>query len=297
MSERLIRYKRARKIGAAILWLGPAIALMLFVGIYPLFNALILSLHKWELGDPLPYGAFVGLLNYARVLSSNLFWHSVLTTLKFIVGALCLEMFFGLAIALVFNRTVGGIGFFRPLLLLPMMIPPVVTGLVWRLIFNSQYGMLNYFLSLLRITPKGWLADPVLAMASVIVADVWQWTPFVVLICLSGLQTIPLEALEAARIDGANKSQELRYLVIPLLRNFLAVAFIFRAMDTIKMFDIIYIMTEGGPGTSTEVLSTYIYRVAFRNMHADQAAAMSYITLLLLSVFAMLFIRQWRNAR
>jgi multiple sugar transport system permease protein len=157
--------------------------------------------------------------------------------------------------------------------------------------------MLNYFLSLLRITPKGWLADPMLAMASVIVADVWQWTPFVVLICLSGLQTIPLEALEAARIDGANKSQELRYLVIPLLRNFLAVAFIFRAMDTIKMFDIIYIMTEGGPGTSTEVLSTYIYRVAFRNMHADQAAAMSYITLLLLSVFAMLFIRQWRNAR
>src|SRR6185503_18673060 len=199
----------------------------------------------------------------------------------------------GLALALLLNSQMRGRAVFRSLLLLPMMLPPVVVGVVWRLMLTSNFGAVNGTLKTFGIQTDAltWTASPKLAMASVIVADVWQWTPFVFLILLAGLQAIPQEPYEAALIDGSTAWQTFRHVTLPLLKPAILIALLLRTMDLLRVFDQIFILTEGGPGFATETVSLYIYRTAFRFSNFGYAAAMSFVLLLLTNIVSVGYIR------
>jgi multiple sugar transport system permease protein len=178
-------------------------------------------------------------------------------------------------------------------LLVPMMLPAVVVGVVWRLLLNPNYGPINSGLRSLGINSDllTWTASPKLAMLSVIVVDCWQWTPFMFLVLLAGLQAIPLEPYEAALIDGSNRWQTFRHITLPLLRPAILIALLLRTMDLLRVFDQIFILTEGGPGFATETLSLYIYRTAFRFFDFGYAAALSFVLLAITNVISMVYIR------
>jgi multiple sugar transport system permease protein len=186
---------------------------------------------------------------------------------------------------------------FRSLLLVPMMLPAVVVGVVWRLMLNSNFGALNGTLKGIGVNTDAltWTGSPKLAMASVIVADVWQWTPFMFLILLAGLQAIPQEPYEAALIDGASGWQTFRHVTLPLLKPAILIALLLRTMDLLRVFDQIFILTEGGPGFATETVSLYIYRTAFRFSNFGYAAAMSFVLLMITNVISVGYIRFLRT--
>ena len=182
---------------------------------------------------------------------------------------------------------------FRAILLIPMMLPPVVVGVVWRLMFNPDFGAINGTLKGAGVNTEAltWTASPGLALASVIAVDVWQWTPFMFLILLAGLQAIPQEPYEAAMIDGSNWWQTFRHITLPMLKPAILIALLLRTMDLLRVFDQIFILTEGGPGFATETVSLYIYRTAFRFADFGYAAAMSFVLLALTNIISLVYIR------
>ena len=218
-------------------------------------------------------------------------------TVVYAAIALTFEFFIGLALALLLNAQMRGRSVIRAVLLLPMMLPAVVVGVVWRLMLNSNFGAVNGTLKGIGINADAltWTASPKLAMASVIVADVWQWTPFMFLILLAGLQAIPQEPYEAALIDGASAWQTFRHVTLPLLKPAILIALLLRTMDLLRVFDQIFILTEGGPGFATETVSLYIYRTAFRFSNFGYAAAMSFVLLLITNVISVGYIRFLRT--
>jgi len=257
--------------------LAPCLLLLLALTVYPLFFLARLSLHRMT-----PDGeAFAGLANFTRLLTDDFFWRALGQTLAFTFGALTLEFLLGLALALLLHSRIRGRNLWRALFLLPMILPPVVAGVIWRLIYNPSFGILNAALQWLgfdtaRLT---WLADPSVALAAVIIVDVWEWTPFVFLILLAGLQAIPEEPYEAARIDGSSAWQTFRHITLPLLAPAILVALLLRTFDLLRLFDQIFILTQGGPGFATETVSLYIYKTAFRFYDFGYAAALSFVLL------------------
>ena len=182
-------------------------------------------------------------------------------------------------------------GLIRTILILPTMMTPVVVGLIWRFMYNPELGMANYLLSFLGLGPFNWLGNRHLAMYAVMFADIWQWTPFMALVMLAGLQALPDEPFEAASIDGASGLQMVRYITLPLLRPTMLVAVLIRLMDAFKSFDLIFVLTGGGPGMTTEVLSFHIYRTGFKFFHMGYAAAMSYVMLVIVVLVSQILIR------
>jgi len=199
----------------------------------------------------------------------------------------------GLALALLLNHEIRGRGVFRAALLVPMMLPAVVVGVVWRLMLNPNFGAINGTLKGFGFNTEAltWTASPRLALLSVIVVDIWQWTPFVFLVLLAGLQAIPQEPYEAAKIDGSSQWQTFRYVTLPLLKPAILIALLLRTMDLLRVFDQIFILTEGGPGFATETISLYIYRAAFRFFDFGYAAAMSFVLLAITNVISVVYIR------
>ncbi len=255
------------------LFLAPSVVLLLVLTVYPLFYVARISFYRST-----PTGeVFVGADNFLRLLRDPFFFQSLWQTLLFIVGALSLEFLLGLALALLLDSHIRARGLWRSLLLLPMILPPVVVGVIWRLIYNPNFGVLNGLLQALRLDTSRltWLADPAVALAAVILVDVWEWTPFVFLILLAGLQAIPEEPYEAARIDGSSAWQTFRHVTLPLLAPAILVALLLRTMDLLRLFDQVFILTQGGPGFATETISLYIYKTAFRFFDFGYAAAMS----------------------
>jgi len=218
-------------------------------------------------------------------------------TFVYATAALILEFSIGLGLALLLNSQIRGRGFFRATLLVPMMLPAVVVGVVWRLMLNPNFGAINGTLKNFGLNTESltWTASPRLAMLSVIAVDVWQWTPFVFLVLLAGLQAIPQEPYEAALIDGSSRWQTFRYVTLPLLKPAILIALLLRTMDLLRVFDQIFILTEGGPGFATETISLYIYRAAFRFFDFGYAAAMSFVLLILTNVISALYIRLLQN--
>lgn len=272
----------------AFVLLAPAVLLLLALSIYPLIYAVSLSLQvtsggetNWSLG------------NFTRLLSDSFFSSALIHTLVFATSALVLEFFLGLALAAMLNQHIRGRSFFRALLLIPMMLPSVVAAVVWRLMLNPNFGAVNGTLTGAGIdtTSLTWTASPKLAMLSIIVVDVWQWTPFMLLILLAGLQAIPDEPYEAAKIDGSTAWQTFRHVTLPLLKPAILVALLLRTMDLLRVFDQVFILTEGGPGFATETLSLYIYRSAFRFSDFGYAAAMSFVLLIITNVISLFYIR------
>lgn len=281
----------AVRVPVWLAFLAPTLFILLAITIFPLGYSLVLSLHAWTMGARQGW-QFIGLGNFAMILRADpYFWTSVRVTLAYVGAALGLELLLGLGIALLLHRRASGGGTVQTLLILPTMMTPVVVGIVWRLLYNPELGILNYVLSGFGIPPQNWLGDLRTAMAAVIAADVWEWTPFVALVLLAGLRTMPVEPFEAGAIDGASSWQVFRYITLPLLRPTLLVALLLRLMDAFKTFDLVFVLTKGGPGMSTEVLSYYTYRYGFKFFHMGYASALSYFLLIIVIVFSQVFVR------
>ncbi len=268
-----------------------AAGLILFaLTIFPLIYSFCLSFHKWSITKLQPWN-FVGLANYWEIVKDGIFWRVILNTGIFTVSVVTLELAIGLGLAHLFNRESKGESFLRSVLVLPMMIPPILVGLIWLFMYKKDFGIINYLLSLLSIDPIAWLSQPSNAMPAVIIADVWQWTPFMFLLLLAGLRSLSVELYESVRIDGATAWQTFRYLTLPMLRQIIAVAVIIRFMDAFRVFDTIFQLTGGGPGIATETISMYIYRNGFRYFNVGYATALSYLALIIIVAFSSIYIR------
>lgn len=271
------------------LLLAPAVAVLVLLSVYPLIYAVTVSLQSasgdWTLG------------NFARLVEDRFFRVSLLQTLILAVGALGGEFVIGLALALLLDSQIRGRNVIRVMLLIPMMLPPVVAAVTWRLILNPNFGLINGMLARWGVETSRltWLGSPSLALLSVILVDVWEWTPFMFLILLAGLQAIPREPYEAAMIDGATTWQTFRHITLPLLKPAILVALLLRTMDLLRIFDQIFILTQGGPGFATETVSLYIYKTAFRFFDFGYAAAMSFVLLALVNLIGLGYIRLLRG--
>jgi multiple sugar transport system permease protein len=262
-----------------LLWL-PTLVLLLFMVVYPTIYLLWNSLYQSN-AMTLGTSIFVGLGNFVDVFMEPELRAILVRTIVFVVGALGLEFLLGTILALLVSRYIlRGQALFKILFITPMLMTPVAIGLVWRWMYDPTKGIINYTLGLVGISGPSWLGDPTAAMAAVIIAEVWQWTPFVFLGVLAGLSALPNEPIEAAKIDGANGWQVFRYVTLPLLAPILSVVFIFRFIDVFKAFDIIYVLTEGGPGNATSILPWRIYQEAFRYYNTGYASALSWILLI-----------------
>ena len=269
--------RRDRQRTAAILVAPTAIILGLFT-LFPIGYLIWVSLHSVQ-G---PRMHFVGLDNYALIATDPTFWDSVRTTVVYVVVTTGLELVLGFGLAIVLSGRLRGLGLVRTLLIIPMAMTPVVVGLTWRLLFTPPFGLVNYGASVIGVSLPPMLTDPVLAFVAVVIVDVWQWTPFMMLLVLAGLQSLPSEPFEAASVDGASRLQTLRFLTIPMLKGIVLVALIFRGIDAFDTFDTIYVLTRGGPGTVTQTLTMFDFFQAFRWFHFGYAAAVAVLMLGLL---------------
>ena len=249
---------------------------------YPLVYSIGLSFYNYYL--PVPRVSFVGLDNFRFILGDETFWEALGVTARFTVAAVALEIVLGVAVALLLDSHIPCRRFVNIVVLLPMAITPAVAGLLMRWMFESNWGLVNYFLSLVGVRGPGWTGDPAWALWSIIFADVWQNTPFVILVIYAGLQSVPMEPLEAAMVDGASRVQTLAHVVFPFLRPLVLIVLIIRSMDAFRIFDQVFVMTGGGPGTTTQTITFYNYVMAFRMLRMGRASALGVITLLILSL-------------
>lgn len=282
------------------LFLAPALLIMVLALIYPLGYMVYGSFREWDPSQALGETDFVGLANYVTLWNDPNFRESVVVTLTFAISVVSVEMLIGVGLALLLDRNLRGMSILRTLFILPMMIAPVVVGLIWRYMYHPTLGVFNNTLESVGFASVDWLGQH--ALLSVIIADIWQWTPFIFILSLAALQSLPRSALEAARIDGATGWQQIIHIKLPLMMPVLIVTGLLRLIDAFKVLEVILVMTEGGPGLSTEILALRISRTASEFRELGVAAAMSnylLMMLLLLTVFMLTYtkIQEYRAAR
>lgn len=272
---------------ATVLFYKPVITFFGAVSVVITIYVLWLTLHNISLLRP-GQQQFIGLDNYLRLLLDarglNALWRTVLFT----VIATLIELFIGVAIALLLDREFRGKKIARAIMLVPIVMTPIVVGLTWRFMFDPSSGMANYILSLIHIGPVDWLGNPGVALFSVMIADIWQWTPFVVLLTMASLESLPGDPQNAARVDGAREWQVLWHITLPALHRALLVVALIRAIDSVKTFDIFYIMTRGGPALSTETLNLYGYISAFTNFDISYALTIAMVLTIFTNVALLL---------
>ncbi len=286
---------RKKRAPLKYLMIAPALIVILVVVIYPLIYSLYLSFNSLLLTTPgKQQMEWIGLGNYIDLLRDDLVYISLKNTAVFTIAAVAIEFLVGLLLALIVNR---GIKFDRTVtsvLLIPMMVASVAAGLMWRYLLHEQLGAVNAVIQWIGFSPLNFRSDPLLAMPTIVACDVWQWTPFMFLLMLAGLQSLPRAPFEAATIDGASSLQTFRHITLQLMRPVILIALTLRTIDAIKTFDMIYTLTRGGPGTLTEVISYYIYRLGFWFYNLGKASAYSYVLLIIISVLCYVMIRQLR---
>jgi trehalose/maltose transport system permease protein len=292
---RLRRYGLTRRQLAWLLFL-PAVVILAAVLGYPTGRTVWMSLHTVRLDEPWLGEPFVGLKNYALVLQDQSFWSSLGVSMYFTVGAVVLELLLGLCVALVVNESFRGRGLMRAAMLVPWAIPAIVSARMWGWMFSPVLGAFNGLLNALHIVngPIDMLGSPAWAMPALIIADTWKNTPFVALLLLAGLQVISAELYEAARVDGAGVWQRFVHVTLPLLRGSIVVALLFRTLTAFQTFDLAIGLTQGGPGTRTELLSLHAYRVFFSYVNFGQGATLAVIIAVICVVIAALYARQLR---
>lgn len=269
----------------------PALVVIAAVIVFPWVFTLWMSAHRWTLGQE---QSFIGFENYIRLASDARFWESLWHTLVYTVLSVVAPLFLGTLAALVFDAQFPLRGFLRGVFVMPMMATPVAIALVWTMMLHPQLGVLNYLLSFIGIGPLEWIYNQSTVIPSLVLVETWQWTPLVMLIVLGGLAAVPREPYESAEIDGANAWQKFRYLTMPMIAPFLMIAVIIRSIDAVKSFDIIYAMTQGGPGTASETINIYLYNTAFAYYDIGYGSAMAvvfFIVIIALS-FVLLMVRQ-----
>ncbi|MCE4058747.1 sugar ABC transporter permease [Pandoraea sputorum] len=276
-----------------LIWLvGPAFLVIAVLALYPVLQVLFDSFFQVDYASG--HRAFTGLKNYRTVLADDNFAASFVNTVHFTIVASVCEVVLGAALALLFSRAFRGRRFVMPLLILPMMLSTLVCSAIWRNWLNFS-GFLNALLAKFGLPGVQWLSDPGLAIWSLILVDVWQWTPMAFLIVLAGIQSIDPELFEAARTDGASEWQCLRDITLPLLVPQFVLAMLLRSIDTFKLFDKVYALTGGGPGNATQTLSTYVYDTGFRFFSVGPASAASVLMLLVASV--LVSVNVWMSIR
>ncbi|MFJ1309077.1 carbohydrate ABC transporter permease [Agrobacterium sp. P15N1-A] len=269
----------------------PALIVISAVIVFPWVFTLWMSAHRWTLGQE---QSFIGFENYIRLASDARFWESLWHTLIYTVLSVVAPLFLGTLAALVFDAQFPLRGFLRGVFVMPMMATPVAIALVWTMMFHPQLGVLNYLLSLIGIGPLEWIYNQSTVIPSLVLVETWQWTPLVMLIVLGGLAAVPREPYESAEIDGANAWQKFRYLTMPMIAPFLMIAVIIRSIDAVKSFDIIYAMTQGGPGTASETINIYLYNTAFSYYDIGYGSAMAVVFFIIIVAlsFVLLMVRQ-----
>ncbi len=284
---------RARRVGSerrlATLLLLPSVGFLLLMTIFPTIYSLWMSTQQYNLSRP-DLAHFVGLRNYGQLLSDDIFWKAVRITLTFSVSVLVLQFLIGFFIANLFDRERRGMNLLRTLFIIPVFASPVALGLTWRYMYQPGYGLINYLLESVGLPRINWLASTEWALPAVIVADVWQWTPFVALILLAGMQSISPEITEAAELDGLTRFQYLRRIALPLLTPIIVVVGLIRLIDALKTFDLIYIITRGGPGTATYTLPLHAYATGFASFLMGPSAAIAWVVVIIVNICATIFL-------
>jgi len=269
------------KLMAVPVWL-----FLLFFSIIPLIYVVVSSLTKSTLAKP--FNDFVWFANYRQAILDENFGRSILNTLYFAILVTTLQTVIGFILAYTVRNIKGLSMLLRSIALLPMFTPPVAVAMIWRLMYDPNYGMINHYLNSLGITARiiAFLGDPKLAFPSIMLADLWQWTPFCFILCYAALQALPKAPFEAAEVDGATGWMVFKRLTLPLVLPQLVVVFLFKLLISLKVFDLVYMLTFGGPGNVTQVTSFYIYRVAFKQFNTGYAAALSFLMLVIISILA-----------
>lgn len=271
------------------IWLLPALILLVVVDIVPFLIAINYSFRNFNFSDPAHKGLWIGLDNYRTALNDGYLFDSLVVTAKYLFPAVILQLILGLIIAMILSRAGKKNKFVIPILVLPTIIAPVVVGLIGVLNLNTEFGQIGIFLIKLGLINEAPLGNPYLALPTVILVDTWQWTPFIALILLAGILSFPKAPYEAAQMDGASGWQTFRLITLPLLKPYIIIAVLIRAIDAFKIFDIIYIMTKGGPGRTTEALSVYAYRITFRFWNLGYGAAVVLLIFLVSLIASMVF--------
>ncbi len=283
-----------------ILFVLPAVLLLLAITIFPLLMDLWLMFQSWELTTSFP-AHFVGLQNFIDILTQDpRFWNAMQNTGILVVLGVGIQVVLGVGLALLLNQLGRTRTWLVSLFLIPVMIAPVVAGFQFRMIYNDQNGPLNYLLQLATnglVRGYAWIADPKVALYSIMITDIWQWTPFMILIVLAGLQSIPIELNEAAEVDGASTWQRFWRITLPLLLPVIIIGILIRLMDAFKLFDIIYQLTGGGPGSVTETIAFYTYLQGFKFFSLGYTAAMSVIQLIVIVVVSQIFLGYQKRQR
>lgn len=266
-----------------LLFHAPTFIVLTAITMLPLLYNVYISLHGFRLAVPGSEHIFVGLSNYRRIFTDEEFWHSMAVTFKFVAYATLIELVLGFIVALVLNSITRGRRLLTSLVMIPMMVAPLVVGLMFSFTLNPQFGLYTYLVDRFGLSlPQAPLSSGSTAHLVMTITDVWEWTPFVVLMILAALQAVPAEPIEAAMIDGASDLQVLRYVTLPLIKPVVVVTVVLRAIEAFKEFDKPYILTGGGPGAATEVIDMFTYRAAFVNFNFSYAAALSIVLFIVL---------------
>ena len=272
----------------------PGLATLLIIILFPIIFTIITSFYDYTLLNP-HHDSFVGLDNYQEVIEEDYIGDSVLITSQFVLSTVLIEFFIGFIIALSLNKVKRFKTVYYVILLAPLMINPVVVGLIWRMILHTELGIFNYLLKLLNINRVNWLGDNDTAFWTIVFVDIWHQVSFMTILLLAGLSALPREPYEAARMDGASSLRCLISITLPLMRPVITVAILLRLIFSIKTFDIIYIMTKGGPGISTDLISYFIYRSAFFGLDIGRASALS-VGLLIIVLFLTFFLYKYMRS-
>ena len=278
----------------AISFISPTMAILLFVSIFPLVWSLYLSFTDWSvIRDAGTAPEWVGTANYVEVLTDERTWERFIVTGQFVIPAVTLQLLLGFGTAMLLNRRFTGRGLIMTLMLVPMMLSPVVVALFWRFMMQGE-GVLNYYVvNLLNQEPVLWLTDRNIAIWSLVIVDVWMWTPFMMLMSLAGLSAVPKYLYEAAAVDRASAWFRFRHITLPMVTPLLLIAIIFRTMDAYKLFDQAFVLlgNRGGPGRAGQTAALWVYEQAFSNWNTGEASALGYVMLIVIIALANLFIR------
>lgn len=288
-------HRHDRRFGYAMI--APAVLIILFIALFPLVWTLLVSVQNISMIDE--DTSFQGLMNYQRILSDQRFWEALWHTLLFTAIALPVELILGLLLAILFLEELPGRPIFVALLVLPTVISPIVAGAAWRLLLDNRFGPINQVISWFageQVTIL-WLNDPNFVYATILIAEVWQWTPFMFLLLFASLTNVDPSLGEAARIDGAGFWRTLWSITLPVIRPVIVIALLIRGLDLFRLFDVIWILTKGGPGTRTETISIYAYVQGFQQFETSYTGAMAFVIIVILTVIVMAALKRVEIAR
>ncbi|WP_062203628.1 carbohydrate ABC transporter permease [Aureimonas sp. AU12] len=272
----------------------PALVVVVGVIVFPWAYTLWMSANAWQVGSA---PVFVGFENYLRLASDAQFWESMIHTLLYTALSVIAPLILGTFAAILFDSKLPMRGVLRAIFVMPMMATPVAIALVWTMMFNPQLGVLNYLLSLVGLPEQSWIYDQSTVIPSLVLVETWQWTPLIMLIVLGGLASLPREPYEGAEIDGANAWQQFRYITLPLIAPFMMVAVIIRSIDALKSFDIIFAMTQGGPGTASQTINIYLYNVAFAYYDIGYGSAIAVVFFVLIIILSLVLLHLRQRAK